>query len=165
MAEGRLQRSGSPTGITRLAFRAPVLVYRARLGFLLGHRFLMLEHTGRRSGATRRTVLEVVTDTGDAVYVASGWGDEADWLRNIRADPKVVVVLGSRRFATEAREVDAQRARSVLGAYGDHHPKALARLAAFMLDDPGDTTPDRVERLVATVPVIELPRSVSDARG
>ena len=163
MAEARLERSGPPKGWRRILLRAPVLLYRARLGFLLGHRFLMLEHVGRRSGAVRRTVLEVVTDTGDAVYVAAGWGEKADWFRNVRANPRVVVVLGARRFATLAREVDHERASSVLGAYGDHHPKALARLAAFMLDDPGTSTDDRVHRLAETIPVVELPRGAAGA--
>jgi hypothetical protein len=36
---------------TRWIVRAPVGLYRARLGFLLGPRMLMLEHTGRKSGA------------------------------------------------------------------------------------------------------------------
>jgi hypothetical protein len=36
----------------RWVVRVPVGLYRARLGFLFGSRLLMLEHTGRKSGAT-----------------------------------------------------------------------------------------------------------------
>jgi hypothetical protein len=41
-------------------FFAPVSLYRLHLGWLLGHRFLLLTHTGRRSGLRRQTVLEVM---------------------------------------------------------------------------------------------------------
>ena len=47
-----------PTGIKRWFFRAPVWVYRARLGFLFGNRMLYLVTRGRRTGQPRETVLE-----------------------------------------------------------------------------------------------------------
>jgi hypothetical protein len=42
-----------------------------------------------------------------------------------------------RRFDTVAARVDPEEARSVFAEYADAHPRALARLARFMLDDPG----------------------------
>ncbi len=44
----------------RALTRAPGLLYRFGLGGLLGHRFLQLTHTGRRSGRQQMTVLEVL---------------------------------------------------------------------------------------------------------
>jgi hypothetical protein len=38
-------------------FRAPVYLYRWHLGWLFGHRCLLLAHTGRRSGLRRQNVL------------------------------------------------------------------------------------------------------------
>ena len=49
----------------RLA-RAPIWLYRARLGWCLGPRFVLVEHTGRASGKTRQTVLEVIARDGEA---------------------------------------------------------------------------------------------------
>jgi hypothetical protein len=49
-----------PAGALRLAFRLPIYLYRLDLGWLLGHRFLLLVHQGRRSGLLRETVLEVL---------------------------------------------------------------------------------------------------------
>ena len=159
MAELRLERSGSPTGIKRLFFRAPIPLYRAHLGFLLGKRFLMLEHTGRKSGQTRRTILEVVANHPDAVYVAAGWGARAQWLKNVKANPEVVVYLGSRRFRTSARIVTTNRARAVMGEYAAHHSRALDRLAAFMLADPGKTPEEQAEVVAANVPMVSLPKA------
>ena len=45
---------------TRWLVRAPINLYRVGLGFLFGTRLLMLEHVGRRTGARRYVVLEVV---------------------------------------------------------------------------------------------------------
>ena len=49
-----------PTGALRLAFRLPIYLYRLGLGQLLGHRFMLLTHRGRRSGRVYQTALEVV---------------------------------------------------------------------------------------------------------
>lgn len=47
------------TRMQRALFRAPILLDRLGLGGLLGHRFLLLTHTGR----PRQVVLEVVAAT------------------------------------------------------------------------------------------------------
>jgi len=87
---------------TRWVVRAPVLLFRARLGFLFGSRLLMLEHVGRKTGIQRYAVLETVDRTDPGTYVvAAGFGDRSQWLRNITADPRVRASVG-RRFAVPA---------------------------------------------------------------
>jgi hypothetical protein len=49
-----------PHGLLRLGFKLPITLYRAHLGWLLGHRFLLLTHRWRTSGKIYQTVLEVV---------------------------------------------------------------------------------------------------------
>lgn len=142
-----------------MLFRAPIPLYRARLGVVFGKRFLMLEHTGRKSGERRRTILEVVLDTDEATYVAAAWGSKAHWLRNIEADPHVVFHIGSRRFATTAVVVDREEAAEVMAAYASAHPRALDRLASFMLDDPGDTLEAKARNVADTIPMVRLPKT------
>lgn len=158
MTGRRLERQGSPKGWQRALFRAPIFLYRAGLGFLLGKRFTMLEHKGRKTGETRRTVLEVVVDDPDAVYVAAAWGERAQWLQNIEADPRVAFFVGSHRYQTQAEIVDREKALAVVGRYADEHPKALDRLARFMLDDPGDTPEAQAERVAKSIPMVRLPK-------
>ena len=69
-------------------FRAPVYLYRWHLGGLLGHRFLLLSHTGRRTGLRRQTVLEVIRylPCRPEAVVMSGFGPKSDWLQNIEAN-------------------------------------------------------------------------------
>jgi hypothetical protein len=69
-----------PHGLLRLGFKLPIALYRARLGWLLGHRFLLLTHRGRKSGKIHQTVLEVVRyDPATRESVAlSAWDARAD---------------------------------------------------------------------------------------
>ena len=56
----RVAEAGAGLVRVRWLVRAPIWLYRARLGFLFGERLLMLEHTGRKSGLLRLAVLEIV---------------------------------------------------------------------------------------------------------
>jgi hypothetical protein len=38
-------------------FKLPVLLYRLRMGWLMGKRFMLLTHVGQRSGKVHRTML------------------------------------------------------------------------------------------------------------
>ena len=95
MTSARLSRS------LQLVFQAPAILYRWRCGWLLGHRFLLLIHIGRRTGLPRRTVLEVVEyrRDGPEAIVISAFGWNAGWLRNIQAMSSFELIVGSRRFA------------------------------------------------------------------
>ena len=48
-----------PSGTLRLVFRLPIYLYHLNLGWLLGHRGILLIHRGRKSQLLRETVLEV----------------------------------------------------------------------------------------------------------
>jgi hypothetical protein len=76
MTVHRIREPRPPHGLSRLMVRAPVWLYRARLGGLLGHRFLLLTRSGRRTGRPRQTVLEVVRrdPSSGAWLVPSGFG-------------------------------------------------------------------------------------------
>ena len=143
----------------RRLLRAPVLLYRWRLGWLLGERFLLLTHLGRRSGRRYRTPLEVVGHGPDPVEVVvlAGLGDEADWVRNIRARPAVEVNVGRRRFVPVHRELDEHEAEAVLADYERRHRRAapvvravLGRLVGWRYDG----TPEARTRLVRELPLI-----------
>lgn len=98
--------------------RAPVHLYRWNLGWLLGHRFLLLVHVGRRSGRRYETVVEVVRWERDGeVVVVSGWGAAADWFRNVLAKPQVEVVIGVERFTATHRVLPIDEAAEVLTDY------------------------------------------------
>ena len=65
---------------------------------------LVLTTTGRRSGLPRQTPLQY-EQVGDDFYIASARGPQADWFRNLQADPRVQVLVGGRQLAAQAEAV------------------------------------------------------------
>jgi deazaflavin-dependent oxidoreductase (nitroreductase family) len=127
----RLRR---PTGLRRLLYRVPIRLYRGRLGWLLGHRFVLIDHVGRRSGRTRQVVVEVVARdrrTG-SVTVASGFGPGADWYRNLRAHPEATMTIGATRIPVRAVPLDPREAADAMVDYARRHPYAAKQLSRFM---------------------------------
>lgn len=127
-----------PRPIARVFYRLPVYLYRVGLGWLLGKRFLLLEHTGRRSGRRYRTVVEVagwLPETG-TYLVASGYGPQADWYRNLKASPETTIQVGRRRFAVRARHLGTEESGQAMVEYARRHPAAargLARLLGYQV--------------------------------
>ena len=123
-----------PRGLARLGFRLPIWLYRLGLGGLLGTRFLLLSHTGRKTGWVRQTVLEVVRyDRAATTFiVAAGFGSGSDWYRNIRANPWVTVQCGRRRWKMVADFLSPEQAGEELLDYARRHPVAMRELARFM---------------------------------
>jgi deazaflavin-dependent oxidoreductase (nitroreductase family) len=115
---------------TRRLTRAPVWLYRARLGAVFGHRLPMLEHIGRVSGERRYVVLEVLDHPAPGEYVvASGFGLRAQWLRNVMNNPHVRVYVASRRpQPATARLLGPEQAAGTLRRYAAAHPQAWQRL-------------------------------------
>jgi deazaflavin-dependent oxidoreductase (nitroreductase family) len=153
-----------PRGLMRLLARLPIWLYRARLGWLLGSRFLMLTHIGRKSGLPRDTVVEVVRydRAMDAYYIVSGFGEKADWFRNICQTPDVTVHTGRRCLASVAERVSPEEAVSELRDYAGRHPTALRALSR-VLGYPWDGTQASYEELARLLPVVRLrPRATSE---
>ena len=122
-----------PRGARRWLLRLPAAVYRAGLGWLFGRRLVLVEHTGRRSGQARKVVLEVVEhDPTGAVTVASGFGAQSDWYRNLLAEPQTHITIGRRRYPVVAHRVDAQRGAEIMTAYARRHRTAARHVARFM---------------------------------
>ena len=148
----------APHGLQRLLLRAPVVLYRIGLGWLLGERFLLLSHIGRKSGRPYQTVLEVVAHERDvgAYVVASGWGERSDWFQNILQHPSVKIAVGGRRLAAEARRMPEGEAAAALADYARRHPVAFRGLARMMLGEELALDAEGIARLAARVPLVSL---------
>ncbi|BBZ53914.1 nitroreductase family deazaflavin-dependent oxidoreductase [Mycolicibacterium phocaicum] len=134
--------------------RAPIWLYRARLGALLGPRMLMLEHLGRSSGRRRYVVLEIVDRPFDDCFVvASGFGTTAQWFRNVRAEPQVRVWIGSHGPArATARVLEQAEVDRTLSDYRTRHPKYWAQFRPVLEQTLGRSIGDRDVPL----PMVEL---------
>lgn len=142
---------------TRWLSRSPIAIFRARLGFLFGGRLLLLEHKGRTSGQWRSAVLEVVEHPApDVIHVVAGLGPQSQWYRNVMADPRTIVSIGTthrtRALATPISPADGVE---VLNRYAREHATAWAKLRGMVEAwATEDTAPGRDWR--EAVPVIEL---------
>ncbi len=118
----------------RRALRAPVWLYRCKCGWVLGHRFLLLIHNGRRTGLKRYTVLEImeVRKHPSEFVVMSGFGPNADWLRNIQATPGYQIVVGSQHFTAAHRVLPVDEAVPVLASY-ERRSRLLAPIVRSVL--------------------------------
>ena len=128
----------------RRLMRAPIRLYKARLGFLFGTRMLMLEHIGRKSGVHRYVVLEVIDRASPGTYVvASGFGARAQWYRNIQANPRIRVFTGGLgpRSAT-AHVLTQAEADAALQAYISRHPRAWSNLKSVIENTLGTPIDD-----------------------
>ncbi|BBX73814.1 hypothetical protein MSHI_17200 [Mycobacterium shinjukuense] len=139
---------------SRSLMRAPIWIYKARAGGLFGSRILMLEHIGRKSGARRYAVLEVVDHpVPDTYVVASGFGRKAQWFRNIEANPRVRVYAGSHAPApATARILDQDETDRTLATYRGRHGRAWARLKPVLVETLESPIPDTG----APLPMVEL---------
>ncbi|GAA1017744.1 hypothetical protein GCM10009556_066330 [Acrocarpospora pleiomorpha] len=130
---------------------APTLLYRAGLGWLMTERYLMIEHTGRRTGLTRRTIVECLQKTPEGgVIVASALGTKGAWFINITDSGKARIHHGRRRYDATVKVVPPHEKAAPLTAFSAAHPTA-ARLYARRFraaGEPGTTTladyPDQV---------------------
>jgi deazaflavin-dependent oxidoreductase (nitroreductase family) len=132
-----------PGRVLKWLLRAPVALYSVRVGWLLGHRFLLLRHRGRRSHRLYSTVLEVVAwrrAIREAV-VMSGFGPRSQWYRNLLAGQAVEVQIGRLRFAPSVRTLSTDEAVGVLADYERRNRLAvplvravLSKLAGFRYD-------------------------------
>ncbi|MCB9106062.1 MAG: nitroreductase family deazaflavin-dependent oxidoreductase [Anaerolineales bacterium] len=142
----------------RLFLRFPIWLYRLRLGWLLGDRFVMLQHTGRKSGLPRYTVVEVVRhdQTSDEVIIASGWGEKSDWFQNIQKTPAVTLSLGRRRWPAQANRLPVVEAAQELADYARRHPTAFANLSKMMIGRQLEATDADCRLLAESAPLVRL---------
>jgi deazaflavin-dependent oxidoreductase (nitroreductase family) len=125
---------------TRWAARAPIAVFKARLGFLFAGRLLLLLHRGRKSGAERSVVVEAVArEDPDTVVIASGFGTAAQWYQNLMADPSCLVSIGLRnRVPATAELLDASASSLLLARYAAEHPRLWKHLSRSITRLTGD---------------------------
>ncbi len=123
-----------PTGVSRLLFRLPIWLYRLRLGWLLGGRFVLINHIGRKSGQARQAVVEVVRhdQATDGYIVCSGFGKKAQWYQNLLATPDVTIQVGARKLAAHAEPLPAEASGKEMIDYARRNPTAARGLGKFM---------------------------------
>jgi deazaflavin-dependent oxidoreductase (nitroreductase family) len=148
----------------RWILRAPLALYRLRLGWLLGGRFVELTVPGRRSGLPRRVVLEVLRrdPASGALWVASAWSERAEWFRNLVAHPRARVRSGLRQLEATAEVLDDESAARELARYARDHPLAYWLIGPLLVGGRGSGSPDEIAAVARGLRIVRL---APDAAG
>ena len=123
-----------PGRIALVLFRLPLPLYRRGWGRLLGDTFVLLVHAGRRTGKLHSTVAMTLSHdpgTHEAV-VCSVWGENTDWVRNIRAHPAERVQIGSKSFVPEQRFLSENESFAVAIEFRRRHPRRLRLISSIL---------------------------------
>lgn len=144
------------SGALRFGLRLPIWLYRMKLDWILGNRFLMLTHTGRKSGQARQVVIEVVRHDkkADTLYVVSGWGEKSDWYQNICKSPHVTIHIGGRKFQAVAEFIPLVQAIEIIEAYARKHPVAFSELSGLFLGEHMKPDSDASQRIAMKMPMV-----------
>jgi deazaflavin-dependent oxidoreductase (nitroreductase family) len=160
--------ASAPGPVLKRLLDLPAAIYGIGAGPLLGHRFVLLVHRGRRSGRIYSTVLEVVEwrpERHEAV-VMSGWGAHANWFRNVRAGGAVEIRIARERFPPDAGVVAPDEAVAVLAGYERRNRFAapvVRRVLSHLAGFPYDGSDASRRRVVETLPMVAFrPASSAD---
>jgi deazaflavin-dependent oxidoreductase (nitroreductase family) len=106
-------------------------LYDSGKGWLVGWMILLLRHTGRKSGKEYATPMQY-EKIGEAYYVGAARGSQADWFRNVQANPHVAVSVGRRKFSALAEPVtDPERVADFLAYRLKRHPLMIGLMMKF----------------------------------
>ena len=143
-----------PAGFLKWAYNLPRFLYRWRLGWVLGHRFLMVTHLGRKSGRERQTVLEVVHYDPEIreCVVAAAYGSRSDWYQNIHVHPALVVQVGRECYTPQQRDLSPEETLFFMREYQRHHPRAFRQFMHLLYAYDG--TDAGLEELVQKIPAV-----------
>ena len=123
-----------PGRVALALFRLPLALYRRGWGRVLGHVFLLLVHEGRKTGKRHATVvmtLKFEPDTHEGV-VCSVWGENTDWIRNIRARPAREIQIGRESFEPEQRFLSEDESVRVALDFRRRHPWTVRLLGSIL---------------------------------
>lgn len=122
-----------PRGLSRILFRLPIALYKSGLGWVLGGRFLLLNHIGRKTGLPRQAVVEVVKHdpATDTYYIAAGFGEKTNWYQNLLKTPEIRIQVGRRKLEVTAAVLPTEPGAEVFVEYAQKYKEAK-QLAKFM---------------------------------
>jgi hypothetical protein len=142
-----LYRGGRPNPLAQVLNRASAIAHSAGIW---PSRLATLEVTGRRSGRVISFPV-VIADYGGERYLVAMLGEEANWVRNVRAAGGRAMLRHGRRETVHLEEVDPAARPPILRRYLEVAPGARPHI-------PVDRrAPDEdFERIAPQIPVFRI---------
>ena len=124
------------------------MAYALGLGPVIGRAILLLTTTGRKTGLRRVTPLQYEEIDG-LIHIGSARGTEADWYRNIEANPIIEVQVRDERFRGQGETVtDSHRVADFL----EHRLRNRPRFVGALMKTeglPAEPTREQLETYAA----------------
>ena len=116
-------QNARPPAFLMPMLKLPLLLYRTGLGWLLGNRFMLLTHVGRRSGKVRQTVLAVLSFDHKTrqIMAVSAWS-ASDWYKNILKSPALQVQTRFTCYAPVYHSLLPEEIAALFEAYRSKYP-------------------------------------------
>jgi deazaflavin-dependent oxidoreductase (nitroreductase family) len=122
--------------------RIPTWIFKLRMGRVLGSRFAMITHRGRKSGAHHTVITETAEgsiEEGRLVYIVA-YGTRAQWYKNLKASPAVSIEIAGKTYHQPRHEfLDKTATERAIACYWARYPKLarwLARNGVFFYPGP-----------------------------
>ena len=126
------------------------LLYAIGLGRIMGRIILLLTTTGRKSGKKRVTPMQYEA-IGCDYYVGSARGLNADWVRNIQANPLVEVRVGAKHFFGTAEVVnDPAKFADFMEVRLERHPRMIGLIMEKAHGLPRHPSREQLEEIAKT---------------
>lgn len=143
-----MYRSGRPGALARVMNRVSGIQFSA--GLLSPNRAMTVEVVGRRTGRLRSFPV-VITEYEGKRYLVSMLGNDANWVRNVRAAEGLAVLRRGRREAVRLEELDRGARAPILRRY-----LAVAPGARPHLPVDRHAPLEEFERIAAEFPVFRV---------
>lgn len=141
--------------LMKIGQRIHRLMYAIGLGPLIGRIILLLTTKGRKTGMRRVTPLQYEEING-VIYVGSARGKQADWFRNILADPQVDVRVKDRYFhGVAAPLTDPKQIADFLQTRLGRHPRMVGAMMR-MHHLPTKPARNQLDKLAAQLAVVAI---------
>jgi deazaflavin-dependent oxidoreductase (nitroreductase family) len=105
--------------------RIPTWMFQLGLGRLLGNRFAMIVHKGRKTGNHNTVIVETASgdpDTGRVVFV-SAYGKKAQWYLNLAKAPAISFPMKGRTWLSPRHEfLGPEETEKAVASYFEHYP-------------------------------------------
>jgi deazaflavin-dependent oxidoreductase (nitroreductase family) len=143
--------SARPPAFMIPILKLPLFLYRTGLGWMFGHRFMLLTHIGRRSGKLRQTVLAVLRFDPETreIMAISAWS-ASDWYKNILTTPALQVETGFTRYAPTQRFLAPEEIATLFEEYRHKHP-IFSRIVCRIPGWRWDSSHEELLELAATL--------------
>ena len=105
--------------------KLPYFFYSERTSFLYGKRLIRITTVGRTSNKERATLLEVIGMHNTSPVVIAAFGENSDWVKNLRKNPKTIIVWSNKKYESNVFWLDKKDSENILKSYKKNYPNLV----------------------------------------